>query len=340
MAEKNKYHRVKYVDEKNNIDMDIIFAFEQTWLSAEQIATFFELPVEEVQLVLKSIEKSDRKLYHDWFCIECEFVDRDKRVSRENLYDAVDAFNYVATYISNSKPDYKPTEVTKDFYAWQRHQCTNFDDMDYLKENKKISKNKVKDTVKAAPKNLEDRVLKVISDWLFSRRTIVAFFWLGMIFYNRHDGYGSLLVDGEDPQLSVSCLISIFGMALIICWLTYNHYRKEKDDNENHKQTPWLTMTLIALLAVLVHSYLYSLYYDGIKDDMLKSSHKCEGYVYEKESYWGRNAVSVGIDKNHTFRHIVNNDIAESVNVGDVVMLRVSDEYSRINKVINWEDKR
>lgn len=45
---------------------------------------------------------------------------------------------------------------------------------------------------------------------------------------------------------------------------------------------------------------------------------------------------SIGIDEKHTRGHRMDNYKGVVCNVGDTVILRVSDEYPRVNQVLNW----
>lgn len=75
----------------------------------------------------------------------------------------------------------------------------------------------------------------------------------------------------------------------------------------------------------------------------LHKSHKRIGIIYDKyeDDYVGA-YLEVGIDGNHTRAHIFHTydegemKVYNETAVGDTVILRVSDKYPRVNKVLNW----
>jgi len=80
------------------------------------------------------------------------------------------------------------------------------------------------------------------------------------------------------------------------------------------------------------------------RDSILYFSHVQTGAVYEKlDDEYYRHLVKVGIDSQHTTTHeFVTTDrlytkIYKRLNIGDKVLLQVSDSLPEINRVINWQ---
>ncbi|MCF0191101.1 MAG: hypothetical protein HUJ96_07565 [Marinilabiliaceae bacterium] len=105
------------------------------------------------------------------------------------------------------------------------------------------------------------------------------------------------------------------------------------------------------VVSAFVFLPLWLLYFVISPDEMIEryalhDSHKCIGVVYEKyksTEYVRRvrriNHLQIGVSQSQTKDHIVkkrNKDIFDNIQVGDTVILRVSDEYPRVNKVLNW----
>ena len=79
----------------------------------------------------------------------------------------------------------------------------------------------------------------------------------------------------------------------------------------------------------------------------MRNSHTQIGVVYRKYSNWSYSKtmheihhLSIGISSSQTKDHWLQKEkevaIFESMHVGDTVILRVSDKYPRVNKVLNW----
>ena len=85
---------------------------------------------------------------------------------------------------------------------------------------------------------------------------------------------------------------------------------------------------------------------EKIDNYALHKSHKQIGVVYKKYTTWEiakrldkSHYLKIGISSSQTKKHKLNGDkvpIFESMHVGDTVILRVSDKYPRVNKVLNW----
>jgi len=79
-----------------------------------------------------------------------------------------------------------------------------------------------------------------------------------------------------------------------------------------------------------------------LRNNYLKQSHVVVGILYKSRTPWRRGAYSkmlyVGIDESHLSEHKVSDDspLLNVINVGDTVIIRVSDEYPCVTKVLYW----
>ena len=88
----------------------------------------------------------------------------------------------------------------------------------------------------------------------------------------------------------------------------------------------------------------YEQYAAAVRDSMLRMSHNQIGYVFEKtDDEYFRHLVKVGIDAEHTTTHeFYETDrnypkVYKRLNVGDTVILQVSDSMPEINRVLCWQ---
>lgn len=88
----------------------------------------------------------------------------------------------------------------------------------------------------------------------------------------------------------------------------------------------------------------YEQYSAEMKDSMLQQSHCSVGYVFDKiDDKYYRHLVKVGVDSLHTTTHeFATTDrlytkIYKRLNIGDKVLLQVSDSLSEVNRVISWQ---
>lgn len=121
--------------------------------------------------------------------------------------------------------------------------------------------------------------------------------------------------------------------------------RKKKDSIKDRLvwsflKTYWVFFPLFLLFLVLDPVM-------KIENYALHDSHKRIGIVYKKyttleilKTAHRMHYLEIGISSTKTKEHLLNRDnlvpIFESMNVGDTVILRVSDKYPRVNKVLNW----
>lgn len=102
----------------------------------------------------------------------------------------------------------------------------------------------------------------------------------------------------------------------------------------------WPLILLSMILSPFIYPYLYNnCYTEMLRKIYLSKSHIEYGKVYKIYRRTGKGesgyAVIVGIDEKHTMKHrIYENHIAANMNVGDNVLLKVSDRYPRVNEII------
>lgn len=96
------------------------------------------------------------------------------------------------------------------------------------------------------------------------------------------------------------------------------------------------------LIVLVVYPKWFNNYSENVKKEMLRESHIKIGYVYNIRTPIGRGTyhkeIKVGIDKEYKSKHQISNEMYElrPINVGDTILLRVSDEYPRVTEVLNW----
>lgn len=96
------------------------------------------------------------------------------------------------------------------------------------------------------------------------------------------------------------------------------------------------------LVTVVVYPKYFNAYSKRVKSEMMKESHVSIGFVYHVRTPIGRGTyhkeIRVGIDKEHKSKHTISNTMfyLNPIEVGDTVLLRVSDKYPRVTEVLKW----
>ena len=145
----------------------------------------------------------------------------------------------------------------------------------------------------------------------------------------------SIIEKGSEPYIGGDGLLLVFLFVYII--LTIAHFAK----NERLKST--LTFSLLLPIPLLyIYCDIYSNYSDNLEQKFIKQSHKRVGIVYSKERPGYRShhyTVRTGIDSTHTREQRVpkGSPLLKTIHIGDTVILQVSDEYPRVNKVLDWQ---
>lgn len=99
---------------------------------------------------------------------------------------------------------------------------------------------------------------------------------------------------------------------------------------------------IVSILIPTLYCETFEEYANHLNHLYLKDSNVRIGKVYEKRIPLRRGAhcveIKVGIDKNHTrvYRIDEYSELASSIYGGKLVILRVSDEYPRVNEVLEW----
>lgn len=101
---------------------------------------------------------------------------------------------------------------------------------------------------------------------------------------------------------------------------------------------PSFMLSVVIMFVIAIHSN--NLLNATIKD-ALSDSYSVIGFIiHKKEERRGRGSIDyyiwTGINDTTTSRQNVNKREYESLNIGDTVILQVSCQYPRINKVLNW----
>ncbi len=97
----------------------------------------------------------------------------------------------------------------------------------------------------------------------------------------------------------------------------------------------------LPFVMLFVYCELYSNYAENIELKYMRLSHKCVGVVYSQKSPGYRShhyTIRTGIDSVHTCEQRVADVsiLLKNIHIGDTIILRVSDEYPRVNRVLNW----
>jgi hypothetical protein len=144
----------------------------------------------------------------------------------------------------------------------------------------------------------------------------------------------------KDPFFSFSFFFFfVFG----VCWLRWNAVLIKVGSR-------FAQLVLIELSNVLLvlFGFCLSWLYQNIESlhlyrDLICDCHYEVGYVYEKRSEIMFDphpvrtyAFSIGVDEEHARVHRIPQDLAGAIEVGDSLVLRVSNDYPRLNCVKEW----
>ena len=106
----------------------------------------------------------------------------------------------------------------------------------------------------------------------------------------------------------------------------------------------WIyALVAVSIVPLLYNDVIYDRLCNKITEFYLQSSHKQIGVIYgkNKENKKKYYTIRVGISANLFKEHpIYSKYLYESVSLGDTVLIRVSDKYPRINRVLNWQPTR
>lgn len=168
-----------------------------------------------------------------------------------------------------------------------------------------------------------------------------------LISFNLENIHYQLIVTGRYHYVTM-VIFPLFLLSYYVMYVLYKILSKTKLNvdkllNKYSKLTVLILLPLPFCFFFIIYPQIYYSRYDSAEQAYLKKSHTEIGLVYQKRvsvdarSY--SNAFYVGIDKQHQREHRVSKKlpIAQSVHAGDTVILQVSDEYPRVNKVLNWQ---
>lgn len=143
---------------------------------------------------------------------------------------------------------------------------------------------------------------------------------------------------GEHP------VVGLCGVTFLIClYLLDNQLDKVIKGIKT-----WVNILLIVVpfLGLFVYCKCFYCYVEHVERTCLKNSHVSVGEVYDIyiPLRRGNHCVEpkVGIKKIYTRVHRIDeySELASSIYVGKQVILRVSDEYPRVNEVLEWNPTR
>ena len=131
-------------------------------------------------------------------------------------------------------------------------------------------------------------------------------------------------------------VVGLCGLVIISVFLLFD-YQLHKTIN---RIKSWVEMLLLVapFLSFFLYCDCFYCYVDYDECIYLKNSHVRVGEVYDIYTPLRRGAhcieIKVGIEKKYTRVHRV--DEYSNFYVGKLVILRVSDEYPRVNEVLEW----
>lgn len=135
-------------------------------------------------------------------------------------------------------------------------------------------------------------------------------------------------------------VVGLCGLVIISVFLLFD-YQLHKTIN---RIKSWVEILLLVapFLSFFLYCDCFYCYVDYVESTYLKNYHVRVGEVYDIYTPLRRGAhcieVKVGIEKKYTRVHRVDEDsnLSNSIYVGKQVILRVSDEYPRVNQVLEW----
>lgn len=154
-----------------------------------------------------------------------------------------------------------------------------------------------------------------------------------------------LVIEGTTFNIpSRLCYSSLAYILFFIITSLYYFFAKNRVEWETLRTFNLVCAFLFAIPFLFLGLYVYDnlffkKYAESKEREYLHESHKMVGYVYRCHTEGFRyqyDVFSIGIDEKHTRDHRMDNYKGVVCNVGDTVILRVSDEYPRVNQVLNW----
>ena len=166
-------------------------------------------------------------------------------------------------------------------------------------------------------------------------------------FIDHYYAYYSLIVIGERPVVGISGAL-LFYMLLILGISVFNKLEKRMNSKNKLGRKFGLMSILLCLVfpvvSIVMYCDFYSLYVAHLEQKFLEKSNISIGEIYAVKRGSGRSSsyIKVGVDKEHIRKNKVFTEEFEEIiyygiQKGSKVILRVSDEYPRVNEVLEWE---
>ena len=187
-----------------------------------------------------------------------------------------------------------------------------------------------------------------IADWLVEYRFMISIVVLisciGFVDY--YYAYYSLIVIGERPVAGFSGVL-LFIMFFILGISAFKKLEKRMSSKDKLGRKSDLILILFCvvfpIVSIVMYCDFYSLYGDHLEQKFLEKSNISIGEVYAVKRGSGRSSsyIKVGVEKEHIRKIKVSNEDFNKISYygiqkGSKVILRVSDEYPRVNEVLEW----
>ncbi len=183
-----------------------------------------------------------------------------------------------------------------------------------------------------------------IADWLVEYRfmisIVVSMLLVGFVDY--YYAYYSLIVLGERPVVGISGAL-LFVMLYILGISLFDKLLKNKLGRKFDLMSILLCL-VFPIVSIVMYCDFYSLYGAHLEQKFLEKSNISIGEVYAVKRSSGRSSsyIKVGVEKEHIRKIKVSNEDFNKISYygiqkGSKVILRVSDEYPRVNEIIEWE---
>ena len=198
----------------------------------------------------------------------------------------------------------------------------------------------------------DSKIIQRIDELTFPHGWVIffcLFVLIDIIMFQIDNVHYNLIVTGETPCVGGSGAI-LFILASYVCLgLLYIVIKFSLSVEGNLKlvcqfsvKILLVLLPLLPLVGIFAYCDFYSRYSDNLERKYIEQSHKCVGVVYSKESPGYRShhyTFRTGVDSNHTREQRISEDspLIKCIHVGDTIILRVSDEYPRVNRVLNWQ---
>lgn len=199
---------------------------------------------------------------------------------------------------------------------------------------------------------LDNKIMKQISESPFPYGIVMlfcVFVIVDIIMFQIDNIHYCLIVAGKMPYVGGTGVI-LFILTCYVCWCgLYIIISRIFFIKRNFKLLRRIFIKLLSIIllilpfvGLLIYCDFYSSRSDSLETKYIKQSHKCLGIVYSKESPGSRShhyTFRTGVDSIHTREQRISEDspLIKSIHVGDTIILRVSDEYPRVNRVLNWQ---